>query len=411
MPAMTAADPGDGPAPQAACDAGPTLRDALHQPALAGWCLAGLLALALLWVAQPFMVVVVGSVALAVLLWPALRAVESVLRLRVVAAVVVLAAACLSSAGLATVVADHAGRAVAHLPDALRLAARDVGRLQSAGAVTVQRTRSALLELDRNVARVTGTDPLPPAPAAKSEPRSLVGVVVARSTEWMAALLQVGSRLALTVGAIVLLGFFLLCSGDRLAARLSLWVDGRRIANGRFSPLVSDLALEVRRFGAVTLATNVLIGAAVGAGAAIFDIGAPLQWAVVAGMLHVVPYAGLLLTMVLVAVEVYVHSASATTALAAFGYVAAVGLVVGQISAVWLQGRASRIDSALMFGGTLFFAMLWGGWGLVLGPLLVVVVRAAVPHLRRRGRAAAATVAAAAAEPAFATASARAAAR
>ncbi|MBL8349087.1 MAG: AI-2E family transporter [Burkholderiaceae bacterium] len=364
-------------------DAAMTLRGMLHHPSLAGWCLVVLLAFGLLWLAQPFLVVLVSSVALAVLLWPALRIAESLVRLRVVAAVAVLAAACVTTSALTMAVANHAGRVAESVPDALRLAARDIGRLQSVGASTVQRTRSALAELDRNVARVTGTDQLPRAAVTRPQPQSLVGSVIERSTEWFYTLLQVGTHLALTIGAIVLLTFFLLCSGDRLASRLSLWLEGHQMARGRFSPLVSDLAREVRRFGWVTLLTNTLIGLAVGIGVAMFGLDSPLQWAVAAGMLHVVPYAGLLMAMALLAIEVYVNSGSAATTLAAVGYVAGVGILVGQISAVWLQGRASRIDGALMFGGIVFFSMLWGVWGLVLGPLLVAIVRAATPHLLR----------------------------
>lgn len=33
-------------------------------------------------------------------------------------------------------------------------------------------------------------------------------------------------------------------------------------------------------------------------------------------------------------------------------------------------------------GGTVFFTVLWGGWGLVLGPLMVVMTHAALRHLR-----------------------------
>jgi predicted PurR-regulated permease PerM len=62
------------------------------------------------------------------------------------------------------------------------------------------------------------------------------------------------------------------------------------------------------------------------------------------------------------------------------GYVLVVGVLLGTVMAAWLQGRASNVDSALMFGGTIFFGVLWGGWGLVLGPLLVVSTRAILRH-------------------------------
>lgn len=102
-----------------------------------------------------------------------------------------------------------------------------------------------------------------------------------------------------------------------------------------------------------------------------------------AGALHFVPYAGLALTMVLGAVEVYATQGSALAALLAVAYVALVGVAIGSGLAVWLQGRASRVDSAVTFGGTVFFSVLWGGWGLVLGPLLVVTGQAVWRHATR----------------------------
>lgn len=364
-------------------DAGPCPRlQALgRRPAPALWLLALLATLAALWAGRAFVVAVLSAVALAVLLWPLQQRLQKLVRLRVLAALLVLGVATAAAAGLGTLVAAQLSTSSQRLPDALRMAARDVGRLDGMGAATVQRTRSALAELDRTVARVTGTPPSPPAARAAPASGSLVASAVERSTEWILGAGRAGFAFLLQAGVIVMLAFFLLCSGDGLAQGLSQWVDGRPSARGRFSPLVSALAREVRRYGAVTLVTNALIGVAVTAGAAAFGVTAPWAWGLLAATLHLVPYAGLAATMALLGLEVYVLQGAGLALLAA-GYVALVGLVVGSGLATWLQGRASRIDSALMFGGTVFFTVLWGGWGLVLGPLMVVMTHAALRHLR-----------------------------
>ena len=367
-------------------DAGPCPRLQAwgRRPAPALWLLALLALLAALWAGRAFFVAVLSAVALAVLLWPLLRRVESLVRLRALAALLVLGVATAAATGLGALVATQLSASGQKLPDALRQAARDVGRLEGVGAATVQRTRTALAELDRTVARVTGTPPSPPAARVAPAPGSgsLVAQAVERSTDWVLGAGRAGFAFVLQAGVIVMLAFFLLCSGDRLAQGLSQWVDGRPAARGRFSPLVSALAREVRRYGAVTLVTNVLIGLAVAAAAAAFGVAAPAAWGLLAATLHLVPYAGLALTMALLGLEVYVLHASVPLALLAAGTVALVGLVVGSGLATWLQGRASRIDSALMFAGTVFFTVLWGGWGLVLGPLMVVMTHAALRQLR-----------------------------
>lgn len=357
--------------------------EALRRPTTPLWVLTLLAALGALWVGRSFFVALVASVSVAVLLWPLLRRVESVLRIRALAAVLVLGTAGALVAGGATLVSAQLAAVTSHAPDALRLAARDVGRLDSAGAVTVKRTRRALSELDRSVARVTGTPRALPESAAPAAPSgSLVAGVVEKSTVWLASMLRTGVEVALLVGVVAILSFFLLCTGDRLAHRLSSWVDGRPLARGRFSPLVSALAREIRAYGVVTIATNALIGLAVTLGFAWFDVADPWRWGLLAAALHFVPYAGMFVTMAVAAIEVYVqHEVWAVAALAA-AYVGIVGLVVGSALATWMQGRLSRVDSAVMFGGTVFFATLWSGWGLVLGPLLVVSAGVLVAHAR-----------------------------
>ena len=64
----------------------------------------------------------------------------------------------------------------------------------------------------------------------------------------------------------------------------------------------------------------------------------------------------------------------------AAAYVGLLGVVVGTAMTAWLQSRAAKVDSALLFIGTVFWAVWWGGWGLVLGPVLVVALRIALRH-------------------------------
>jgi predicted PurR-regulated permease PerM len=98
-------------------------------------------------------------------------------------------------------------------------------------------------------------------------------------------------------------------------------------------------------------------------------------WGIAAGTLHFVPYAGLMVMMALAALEVYAAQSSLLAAVLGAGYVGVVGVVVGTAMTVRLQGRAAKVDSALLFRDTLFWAVLWGAWGLVLGPLMVVLTR------------------------------------
>jgi predicted PurR-regulated permease PerM len=362
------------------------LRSTLRRPVTAVNTIAIVAALAAAWIGAAFWVPMVAAITLAVLLWPALRFIERWLRVRVLSALLVVSAAVAVTLMTMFLLAAQLSVAGERVPDVLRLAARDLQSLPQTGTGTVQRTQQALDELDRAVAKVTGTARATGSGAAKPN-SSIVAAVVAWSSGFLAAAGRATTGVLLQAGAIVLLTFFLLCSGDRLARMVSVWCDGRprvRLPRGSFSPLVQDLAREMRQFGAVTLITNAVIAMAVGLGFAAFGVEDAWAWGLAAGALHFVPYAGLALTMVLAAVEVYATQASAFAALLAVLYIAAVGVAVGSGLAAWLQGRASRVDSAITFGGTVFFSVLWGGWGLVLGPLLVVTGHAVWRHIARQ---------------------------
>lgn len=357
-------------------------RGTLRSPATASWTLATIALLAALWVGRSFAVTALMAITLAVLLWPAMRAVERLLRSRTLAAFAVVLVAGAATLGMGVVVATQLTATAERTPDVLRLAARDVAAMGSAGASTMQRTRTALRELDRSVARVTGT----PSDdgSAKVRQASLVATAVDSATRWLSSAARVAAGLLLQASAMAMLTFFLLCSGDRLAGRISAWCDDRPMVRGRVAPLVSGLARQMRHYGAVTLVTNLAIGVAVVLVLLPFGVAQAWWWGALAAALHFVPYAGLALLMLLAAAEVYVLHASWAAAAAAVVLIAALGFIIGTGMSAWLQGRASRVDSAIVFGGTVFFSVLWGGWGLVLGPLLVVVVREAWRHARLR---------------------------
>jgi predicted PurR-regulated permease PerM len=172
-----------------------------------------------------------------------------------------------------------------------------------------------------------------------------------------------------------LLTFFGLCSAEPLATRLhtACRVFARRPEH--CAPLLAEAARQIRLFAGVTVVTNVVIGLGVAAIFALFRVPDAWNWGLTAAVLHFVPYAGLAIVMALAALEVYVVQASLGAALLAATCVAGVGVAVGTAMSVWLQGRAARVDSATLFAGTVFWSVLWGGWGLMFGPLLVVVLR------------------------------------
>jgi predicted PurR-regulated permease PerM len=60
--------------------------------------------------------------------------------------------------------------------------------------------------------------------------------------------------------------------------------------------------------------------------------------------------------------------------------------MIGTLGTAWLQGRASRVSPAAIFIGLMFWGALWGVWGLLLGPPLVVVLKVVAGQIPRGQR-------------------------
>jgi predicted PurR-regulated permease PerM len=126
----------------------------------------------------------------------------------------------------------------------------------------------------------------------------------------------------------------------------------------------------------VMLITNVLIGLCVWGVFAAWGLDNAGLWGIVAGVLHVLPYAGTALITVAAGVAALVQLGSlvgaALVAAATFGVI----LLIGTGLNTWLSSRFSRINPVIVFAGLLFFGWLWGVWGLLLALPLLAVAKA-----------------------------------
>jgi predicted PurR-regulated permease PerM len=219
------------------------------------------------------------------------------------------------------------------------------------------------------VAKVTGDAPaLPPRKPS----------LVAEAADWVRDHLVASTlnlfQVLLQVGVVTLMTFFLLCSGEALLRGTQARMRPSQAASPDLGRSVRELGRQVRLYGGVLVLTNIVLG--MGVWAAFLALGVPDAWAwgLVAAALHFLPYVGLAILMLLGAIEVYAVQASIAMALLAASLVGLLGIVVGTAMTASLQARAAKVDSATMFVGTVFWSVWWGGWGLVLGPVLVVAM-------------------------------------
>jgi predicted PurR-regulated permease PerM len=185
------------------------------------------------------------------------------------------------------------------------------------------------------------------------------------------------------LGIAALLAYFLLAAGDAFRRKV-VHLAGPTLAQRRITvEILDDIHVQVQRYLLVLLITNVMIALAIWGLLTAFGIERAGLWGAIAGVLHVIPYAGTAVTTGAISIAAYVQTGSISDT-AGIGFsVLAVSSAIGMGLVPWLQGRASRMNAAAVFVSLLFFGWLWGGWGLLLGAPLVAVLKTVADRIPR----------------------------
>ena len=180
---------------------------------------------------------------------------------------------------------------------------------------------------------------------------------------------------------VMFLAFFLLDSGDAFRRK---WVtlSGPTLSRRRVTIQVMDeIADQIQRYLGVQVFTSALVGLASGLAFWAVGLDNAAVWGVAAGVLNLVPYVGALVTTAGTALVAFFQFGTTGMAIG----VASISLVINTLEGYWLtpwlSGRASRMNAVVVFSGLLFWGWLWGGWGLVLGLPIMMVIKAISDHV------------------------------
>jgi len=106
-------------------------------------------------------------------------------------------------------------------------------------------------------------------------------------------------------------------------------------------------------------------------------------WAVAAALLHVIPYAGSGLTAAILGIAAFMQFDSFSMGLLAAGASLAIATLVGTFVATWMTGKFAKMNTAAVFVSLLFWAWLWGVWGMLLGIPIIVIVKVVSQHVEQ----------------------------
>jgi len=325
--------------------------------------------------AQPVIIPLVLALIIGYALSPLVDRLERVGVPRALSAATLLLAIVVGIAATAWSLRDEAVSLIDTLPEAVQKI-QVAARKEFAGPGTaIEKVQKAAEELERATAEDAAARPTPGVTRVQIEKPQL------NIREYLATSLANGLAL-FGAGLIVLfLSFFLLASGDAFRRK---WVrlSGPTLARRRITVQVMDeIRNQIQRFLGVQVMTSAIV--AVASGLAFWAIGLEnaAVWGVAAGVLNLIPYLGAIVTTGGTALVAFYQFGTVGMALAVASISFVINTLEGSWLTPWLSSRASQMNGFVVFAGILFWGWLWGGWGLILGLPIMMVIKAICDHV------------------------------
>lgn len=321
----------------------------------------------LYWARAIFIPIMVG-VMLSVALSPIVSAMERWRIPRVIGAGLLLFGA-LGACGFAAYsLADDAAALVEVLPEAVQKVRGSFEDQQTDPKGTIGKVKKAAAEIER-----AATPAAPPSDGVQrvhveTEHFSL------RNYMWSGTL-----GLAGAVGqamAITFIAYFLLASGNTFRRKL-VRIAGPTFTRRRLTvQALDEITVQIQRYLLVQLFTSFVVGVASWLAFLWIGLNHAAVWGIVAGVLDLVPYIGLIAVGASSALVAFLQFGTFDMALLVSGASIVIHAIEGYLLTPWLTSHASRMNPVAVFLGVLTWGWLWGIWGLLLGVPILMVVKA-----------------------------------
>jgi len=314
-----------------------------------------ILLVAALQAAQAFLLPVLIAILLALLLSPAVGALERVRIVRWLGSLIVVIGALALTGALAAYLAAPAQQWIQAGPERLDTLRRKFDPLRLA-AFDAQRVGPDRASVDRT------------AESDRDGPRE---VVVTRS--WTRVLLDDARPVAIGAVSVLVLLYFLLASGDLFLRKL-IRVMPKLPDKIRAIEISRSVQQEIGRYFVAVTTINAGLGVVVAVTMAALGMPTPALLGAAAALLNFVPYVGSAVALVMLAIV----SAATFESLGAILLPPAAFLLIttleGQVVQPLVLGRRLSTTTVAMFLWILFWGWLWGFGGVAVAvPLLVAV--------------------------------------
>lgn len=284
-------------------------------------------------------------------------------------------------AGLGSVsysLSDDASALADLLPDSAQKLREKVRNRQGAPESSIDKVQRAAAKIEQ--AAVEGGVAASP-PAAKGVTRVQIERprFNIRDYLWSSTLGLVGLLGQAVV--VLFISFFLLSAGDAFRRKM-VRLAGPTFSRKRITiQMLDEITEQVQRYLQIQVFTSVLVGVAIWLSMWWIGLEHAAVWGVVAAVLNLVPYIGSVATTAALGVVGFLQFGTLEMALLVGGVALLINTLEGNLLTPWLTSRSSRMNPVVIFVGVLAFGWLWGIWGLLLGPPLLMAMKAVCDHV------------------------------
>jgi predicted PurR-regulated permease PerM len=289
------------------------------------------------------------------------------------AAVLLLLCACLGVGAVslqpqAMRILDVVPRATAKFSAAMRDIARDHnGALQKFNRAAAEIERAAAVANTSTGVSQRAATKAPVVPVAPVEPpidiRDYIMMGTANAVAGFGQLVVVLS-----------LVYFFLISGDSFRFAL-VRASGQSIARRKATLRIFDETVtQIQRYLGLQAAGSALLGIVVGIAFGALGLENAVFWACCGALLHLIPYVGPAVFLIIVSMVAYVQFQTWVPVAAIIISILLATGIIGMLLMPWLTQRLGRLNAIAVFVSLLFWSWMWGTWGLLLGiPVMMAV--------------------------------------
>ena len=263
------------------------------------------------------------------------------------------------------------------LPEAASKVSATLLSLRQGKPNAIQKVEAAAREIEKAAAQAAAISSAPKASAT----RIVIEQPVFKLSDFLRAHSMKVFEFISQATVVLILSFFLLLAGDTFKRKL-VRLTGPSLSKKKITvQILDDINRSIQSYMFTILVANALLALLTWIAFRSIGMENAGAWAVAAGVLHVIPYFGPLLIAVASGLAGFLFFDSFWMALLVSGSSVVIAIIVGMFVMTVMTGKVAKMNSAAVFISLLFWAWLWGVWGLLLAIPLIGIVKVTSQHV------------------------------